>query len=99
MEIKQAQFVVTGMNQDLSVSKFTPDLSFENKNIRITPMSENTLFSVTNEQGNTKVATLQGEVIGYCVLTQYLVVFTTDDTADRIYRVEINEIDKQSRKF
>lgn len=36
MEIKRVQLVPTGMNQDISVSKFTPNLSFYNRNIRIT---------------------------------------------------------------
>lgn len=91
MEIKQAQLIVTGMNQDLSVSKFTPDLTFENRNIRITALNENSSLSVTNEQGNTKVLSLEGEAIGYCAFTQYLVVFTTSDTADRIYRIEYKD--------
>lgn len=45
-----AQFSNKGMNQDISVSKATNEFAFENKNIRITAVNDNTLLSVTNEK-------------------------------------------------
>lgn len=34
---------------------------------------------------------IEGTVIGSCVLNEFLVLFTHDDTADRIYRIELAE--------
>jgi hypothetical protein len=45
-----AQFSNKGMNQDISVSKATNEFAFENYNIRITAVNDNTLLSVTNEK-------------------------------------------------
>lgn len=45
-----AQFSNRGMNQDISVSKATNEFAFENYNIRITSVNENTLLSITNEK-------------------------------------------------
>lgn len=45
-----AQFSNRGMNQDISVSKATNEFAFENYNIRITAVNDNTLLSVTNEK-------------------------------------------------
>lgn len=52
MEIKQAQLVIRGMQQDLSISKFNPEFSYENRNIRITAREDSSLLSITNERGN-----------------------------------------------
>lgn len=52
MEIKRTQLVVRGMQQDLSISKFNPEFSYENRNIRITAREDSSLLSVTNERGN-----------------------------------------------
>lgn len=45
-----AQFSNRGMNQDISVSKATNEFAFENYNIRITAVNDNTLLSITNEK-------------------------------------------------
>lgn len=50
--IDSQEFVVKGMQRDLSVSKFNPEFAFENMNIRITAREDNTLLSITNEKGN-----------------------------------------------
>lgn len=52
MEIKRTQLVVRGMQQDLSISKFNPEFSYENRNIRITAREDSSLLSITNERGN-----------------------------------------------
>lgn len=101
MEIKRVQLVPTGMNQDISVSKFTPNLSFYNRNIRITARETNTLMSIENEMGNLQIplknpdggAELNGTCIGYTVLNNYIVIFTTlsignNNSVDRIYRID-----------
>ena len=50
MEAQIAQFTNRGMNQDISISKATNEFAFENYNIRITAVNDNTLLSVTNEK-------------------------------------------------
>lgn len=95
--IKQEVHAIKGMQRDLTVSKFSPEFAFDAQNIRITARDNNTLLSITNEKGNKEiilkdsngsVVTLQGTVIGYNVLNNYLTLFTTDNTTDRIYRLE-----------
>lgn len=95
--IKQEVHAIKGMQRDLTVSKFNPEFAFDAQNIRITARDNNTLLSITNERGNKEitlkdsngsVVTLQGTVIGYNVLNNYLTLFTTDNTTDRIYRLE-----------
>lgn len=95
--IKQEVHAIKGMQRDLTVSKFNPEFAFDAQNIRITARDNNTLLSVTNEKGNKEITlkdsngsavALQGTVIGYNVLNNYLTLFTTDNTTDRIYRLE-----------
>lgn len=54
MEIKRTQLQPKGMSQDLSISKFNPEFSYENRNIRITSREDSSLLSITNERGNKK---------------------------------------------
>lgn len=92
-----------GLNKDLSVSKFQDTFIFDGRNIRLDSLEDNTLLTITNERGNVvKVSAeeslIQGHVIGYCVVQQYLVLFTTNPDSpdlikDRIYRVESSYID------
>lgn len=81
-----------GMMRDLSISKSSNEYAYENMNIRITPLDHDTLLSVTNERGPEKISdiTLQGTVIGHCVLNQYLIIFTAG-TSDRIYKIELKQ--------
>ena len=59
-----AQFSNRGMNQDISVSKATNEFAFENYNIRITAVNDNTLLSVTNEKLPTPISVnLKGEAL------------------------------------
>ena len=51
---KVANFKVRGMQRDLSVSAFSPEYAYENKNVRIMPTDESTLLSLINERGNKK---------------------------------------------
>ena len=104
MEIKKAQFIPKGMNQDMSISKLNSDFSYENKNIRITAREDNTLLSVENEKGNTLIdikaegvipvisLTIEGICIGYATINDYIIVFTTDPNnallPDKIYRIK-----------
>lgn len=109
---KQVQYIPQkGMNKDLSISKFSPEFTYDNYNMRLNANEENTLFTITNAKGNIKAVILdedtdeevviKGNTIGYCILNEFLVLFTTtrDTTTelvgnqkapegvDRIYRL------------
>lgn len=92
MAQKLAQFLNRGMMRDISISKASNEFAFENFNIRLTPMDKETLLTVTNEKGNAAVPniTINGYILGYCVLNRNLIIFATDPTADSpdsIYKV------------
>lgn len=97
MEPKIAQFGNRGMQQDTSISKASNEFAFENRNIRITAINGDTLLSVTNEKGPKKIdiknksnetCQLEGTYLGSYVLNKYIVVFTTSESNDFIYRLE-----------
>lgn len=96
MSIKTSTHIIKGMQRDLTVSKFSPEYAFDANNIRLTARDGNNLLSVTNEKGTKElilkstsgaVTSVEGTLIGYNVLNEYLTLFTTGDT-DRIYRLE-----------
>lgn len=79
---KVASFKVKGMQRDLSASAFNPEYAYENKNIRIAPTDDSTLFSLINERGN-KLANIsgignyvQGIPIGQALINDELILFT-----------------------
>ena len=92
MPKKVAKFNIKGMQRDLSVSKFNPDFAFENKNMRIAALGDNTMFSLVNEKGTSlcEITWVQnpamdtGEVdsfvngvpIGKAVIDKKLILFT-----------------------
>lgn len=63
MENKKVNLQNRGMSQDMAISKETPECAFENHNIRIQATADNTLASVTNIQGPTKVSSIELEYI------------------------------------
>lgn len=94
--IKQEFHAIKGIQRDLTVSKFSPEYAFDAQNIRLTARDGNNLLSVTNEKGTKElilkstsgaVTSVEGTLISYNVLNEYLTLFTTGDT-DRIYRLE-----------
>lgn len=92
MPKKVAKFNIKGMQRDLSVSKFNPEFAFENKNMRIAALGDNTMFSLVNEKGTSlcEITWVQnpamdtGEVdsfvngvpIGKAVIDKKLILFT-----------------------
>lgn len=100
MEQKQIVFQNKGMTRDLSISKVSNEQAWENFNIRITPSETGTTLSVTNEKGNVpmdlrdeedtdSVFTIEGELVGWATLNEWLILFTIDDdSVDRIYRIQ-----------
>ena len=82
MNVRESH-IVTGMSRDSAVSQHNPNLVYDAKNIRITTKDGNNSFlSVTNEKGTSSVSVsgLKGSLVGYCILGDYLVLFTHQDT-------------------
>ena len=93
MEKQIAQFTNRGMYQDVSISKATNEFAFENLNIKITTLEDNTLFTVTNVKEPRQISTISGGTyLGHCVLGKYVVVFIKGSTVntDKIVRLDYN---------
>ena len=94
---KQISFKTKGMQRDLSASAFNSEYSYENKNIRIMPTDESTLLSIVNEKGTKPITiegigeTIEGTVIGQAVIDNELILFTTKESIDRIYKIWYEE--------
>ncbi len=105
---KQMLFKTKGMNQDLSVSAFNPEFSFENMNLRLSTNENNTLLSWVNEKGtgsitlyNTSedIVNIQGKAIGVAVINHNIVLFTygvEGDNPDHIYKIYAHPSQKYS---
>lgn len=94
MQLKIDPHVFTGMQKDMSISKQKPESLYDARNIRFTAKDKDTLMSITNERGTTKLTTIntiEGNYLGHCVLQDYVVIFTHKEgitsTPDYIYRV------------
>ena len=109
--IKSSIHTIKGIQRDLTVSKFSSEFAFDAQNIRITARDHNTLLSITNEKGNKEiilkdankdVTGINGTVIGYNVLNEYVTLFTTDikenKQEDTIYRLTKKE-DTEGKYF
>ena len=108
MAQKIASFQNRGMIRDNSISKINNEFAYENFNIRITPNGEDTLLSITNEKGNEIITVIseteeefeiKGTLIGHAVLNSYLILFTTDDNEDHIYRIHYDNSEFTGRKL
>ena len=104
---KVASFRIKGMQRDLSAASFTPDYTYENKNIRLTPSEDNTLGSIINERGNKEleingIGVIAGVPIGEAVLGEDLVLFTSGSdeykkaNIDKWENLTIDEITQDS---
>jgi hypothetical protein len=88
MSIKASVHKFKGMNRDSDVSIANPEYAFENMNIRIEAVDNNTQLSITNEKGNKEltiydedgenIISIDGVPIGYGIVDENLVLFTTD---------------------
>lgn len=112
MEKKTIVLNNKGMTRDISISKANNDFAYENFNIRIIPMDKDTLLTVTNEKGNLPIilinndtgredSKIDGVLLGYSVLNQYLVLFLHNEEIklDSIIRIEYKkDLNKWYRK-
>lgn len=106
--LKSISFRIKGMQRDLSASAFSPEYAYENRNIRIMPTDESTLFSMVNEKGNLTTDienighTLSGTPVGQAQIDDNWVIFTTSKSLgsdDRIYKLWFNEDSKLEGKL
>lgn len=97
------QHIFGGMQRDLSISKQKPEFLWDAHNIRLTAREGDTMLSITNEKGTSEIngVYFTGSFLGYCVLDNYLVVFTADikNNTDYIYRIDKNDDYKQETLF
>ena len=95
--LKKEQYIIKGMNKDLSISKSNNEFSYENKNIRITTNTEGSLLSITNEKGTSKINIngnpIIGTILGHCIIKHNLILFTKDTTTqeDYILKLDFND--------
>ena len=93
---KRETHIVRGMSRDLAVHRFDPNLVVDARNIRITTVKDNSsLLTVTNEKGTEEFsvsgADIRGTIIGSAVLNKLLVLFTTENGSDRIYKLKFTD--------
>ena len=56
MEHKAVNFIIQGMQRDLNVARYDQNFAYENMNIRLTAMNDNTLLAITNEKGEFEIS-------------------------------------------
>ena len=84
MAINKTGFTIKGMTRDTAVSKFSPELAFENQNLRIVATEENTSFGLVNEKGTAATGVfVEGTPIGQEIINDSLVLFTTSRVGSR----------------
>lgn len=102
MTAKRVQFVIQGMNRDLSESVFSTKFSYENKNLRLLADDSNDTLSLVNEKGTAPITIswdstnenassnyVLGMPIGQEIIDNELILFTSkfgNETDDRIYK-------------
>lgn len=97
--IKKSLFKIKGMQRDLSEANYSPEYSYENRNIRITATDDNTLLSLTNEKGTkyTEVKGIgkhiKGIPIGHSLMNDEYVLFTSGDPELKEIK-DIDNVDK-----
>ena len=99
MAIRKTAFAIKGMTRDMAVSKFSPELAYENQNIRMVATDDNTSYGLVNEKGTLPARIvgvgnnnfIQGTPIGQEVINDTLVLFTTENEGSRT--VTINGVE------
>lgn len=92
MAIKKTGFTIKGMTRDTAVSKFSPELAYENMNLRIIATEENTSFGLVNEKGTDATGQfVEGTPIGQEIINDSLILFTSSRTGSR--EVTLNGIE------
>lgn len=94
---KTINWKTKGMNRDTSVSAFSPEFAFENRNLRLSTNEGNTMMSWVNERGTKKLLLdidlngfntfnetgIEGITIGTASLNHKLILFTVDESKSK----------------
>lgn len=80
MAIKQTEYNIKGLRQDVSRSKHSAEYAIELKNVRLTAREESTMLSVTNEKGTSFLLDLnldeEDTIVGQVSFDDNIIVFT-----------------------
>lgn len=91
---QEIHYQIKGMSQDLAYQLFNPQYAFEMRNIRVNTTDDNSLLSLTNEQGNSLVSTLEIaneeervvlKVLGVGTFSDYAILFVIADDGYEAY--------------
>lgn len=97
MNSKRTTHIIKGLQCDFSPSKQTSEYAVDAKNIRLTDRGDSTLLSITNEKGTKAVMSPSGVIIGKVTFLNYLVIFSTNNTAGYITIFDSNKEDRLGR--
>ena len=73
-------FSIKGMTRDLDPAKVSNQYAYEIRNLRLTAQEDSTMLALESEKGNAQYTitgdAIEGIIIGYCILNDYIVLFT-----------------------
>ena len=98
--MNQDYHIFQGMRQDNPPIRQEAKFLWDAYNIRLTNRGDNSIFSISNEKGNTNILTLDDYYVGHCVIGEYLIIFTVvkGTLAPEVKRkTNIYRIDKKTR--
>lgn len=91
--LKTVGYKVRGINQDLGASVFSSEMAYDILNMRITPLDDNSMFSLVNEKGTKLIESqsnnIEGTPIGICVINDIVVIFSCTESFSYIYKILI----------
>ena len=83
MATKKTRVTYSGMNQDVSKTKYKPDLYYDANNIKLTAVEGQTLGTASNAYGNKLVATLPSPTIDVSKRTitagEQVIIYNNDE--------------------
>lgn len=82
--------IFKGLKRDIHPAYQPTEFLWGAHNVRITNREDNSMFAVTNEKGNTPIIYMDGKILGYHIIGEYLIVFTKSNY-DCIYRLFLND--------
>lgn len=93
MQKKQQAIVPKKIQQDMSVNYFPADTAFNLTNMRIVSTGDSTTtLSIVNEKSNKKTELdIEGIIVGQISIEDYIVLFVSNPTKDKIVKIFINE--------
>ena len=90
--------VFQGMKRATHPIKQDKSFLWDAHNIRLTSREGESMLSITNERSTLKLIKFSPDedYIGHCTLGKYAIIFTHSTDYDRIYRIELSNIDSSN---